>query len=240
MRYNLKYSPYGEKAILIEWPAFIDEYILENILKFKFELENYYIKQKVDIINTYNSLLIIYDVTIDKLNDEVFIFKKLYLENSEAEKVKSKIWEIPVCYDDEFSTDLDAFLIKKKLSKTELIELHSNAIYTIYFLGFLPGFLYLGGLDSMLYLDRKITPNLNVKKGAVGIGGKQTGIYPKDSPGGWHIIGNSPVDFFNSNNNPPSVFKVGDKVKFSPISPSQYTAIKVKSDYKLNYFKSND
>ena len=95
-----------------------------------------------------------------------------------------------------FGIDLDEIAQKKKLSIDEIIELHTTPKYQVFSIGFLPGFLYLGGLDKRLHFDRKSVPRLAVKKGAVGIGGMQTGIYPKTSPGGWHIIGNSPVIFF--------------------------------------------
>ena len=94
----------------------------------------------------------------------------------------------------------------------------------------------MGGLNSKLYLDRKISPNLNVKKGSVGIGGKQTGIYPQNSPGGWHIIGRSPIDFFNPKENPPCKMKAGDKVKFSSIPTEEYNEIVSRinnSDFQL-------
>jgi inhibitor of KinA len=132
--------------------------------------------------------------------------------------------------------DIDAFSKFKNLTKTEIIQLHSETNYTVFFIGFLPGFLYLGGLDSKLFLDRKTTPALNVKKGSVAIGGKQTGIYPQDSPGGWHIIGNSPIELFNAKQDPPCFVKAGDKVKFNSISKSEY--FKIQNDIENSIFDS--
>ena len=222
MEYELKFSPYNEHSILIEWPSVIDKNMLKSILSYKKTIQNFYIKQKVELINTYNSILIIYNYTIDNINDEILRLKSLKLKKTNLENSKSKLWKIPVCYDDDFGVDLEYFSQQKQLSKTEIIELHSQAIYTIFFIGFLPGFLYLGGLEKRLHLDRKSTPNLNIKKGSVGIGGNQTGIYPKNSPGGWHIIGKTPVDFFNPNTNPPCVFSAGDTVKFYSITKPDF------------------
>ncbi len=242
MESKLRYTQFNSNSILIEWPAVIDENVLQNILNFKIRIENNYIKQKVEVINTCNSILIIYDFTIGNVNHKFLELKSLYKNENGVQDTKSLVWNIPVCYEDEFGIDLEVFSKKIKLSKLEIIKLHSNAIYMVYFIGFLPGFLYLGGLDKRLFLDRKKTPNLNVKKGAVAIGGQQTGIYPQDSPGGWHIIGNSPIELFNANQNPPCLIKAGDRVKFIPVDKQDYLDIQKavsNSNYQLKFSKSN-
>lgn len=231
MEYKLKFSCYNERSILIEWPSLIDTNILKSILNFKKIIQNHYIKQSIEIINAFNSILIIYDYTIDNINDEIFRLKSLKINEIDIEDLKPNLWEIPVCYGNEFGVDLTEFSSKKDLSKSEVIELHSIVNYTIYFIGFLPGFLYLGGLDKKLHLDRKSTPNLYVEKGAVGIGGNQTGIYPQNSPGGWHIIGKTPIELFNPKTNPPSIFSAGDLIRFKPISKSEYLEI----EHEINY-----
>ena len=225
MNYKLRFSQYNECSILVEWQAIIDENILQDVLIYKNKIENNYIKQEVEVISTYNSILIIYNSTIDNVNNEFLDLKRLYNLPNTDKKVDSRTFKIPVCYDDEFGVDLVNYSKVKNLSKKKIIKSHSEVIYTVYFVGFLPGFLYLGGLDATLHLDRKITPNLNVKKGSVAIGGKQTGIYPQDSPGGWHIIGNSPIEQFNPKHNPPCFIRAGDKVKFHPISKPEYYKI---------------
>jgi inhibitor of KinA len=226
MSYQLTFKRYNESSILMEWPAVIDKDILEDITIFKKRLQKKYIKQKVEVITAYNSLLIDYLFTIDNFNGELLVLKSIYSTKNSKMKSAFKLWEIPVCYAEEFGTDFDHYATQKNLSKEALIKLHSQAIYTVFFIGFLPGFLYLGGLDSQLHFDRKATPNLNIKKGAVGIGGNQTGIYPQNSPGGWSIIGNSPIDFFDVKDPKPCFANAGDKVKFVPISMSDYYKIK--------------
>lgn len=235
MDYELKFSLYNEYSILIEWPAVMDKNMLINILNYKKSIQNSCIKSIVDIINTYNSLLIIYDLTIDNVNDEILRLKSLKIEADTNEESSSKLWRIPVCYDDDFGIDMEAFSKEKQLSKNEVIELHSSAIYTIFFIGFLPGFLYLGGLNKNLHLNRKSTPNLDIKRRSVGIGGNQTGIYPKNSPGGWHIIGKTPVEFFNSKGSPPCVFNAGDKLQFFAISKAQF--LELEQNIKNNNFQ---
>lgn len=235
MDYELKFSRYNEYSILIEWPAVMDENMLKDILDYKKSIQNSSVELVVEIINTFNSLLIIYDLTIDDVYGEILRLKSLKIKVETLEDASSKLWRIPVCYDADFGIDLEAFSKEKQLSKNEVIELHSSAIYTIFFIGFLPGFLYLGGLNKKLYLDRKSTPNLDIKKGSVGIGGNQTGIYPKNSPGGWHIIGKTPVDFFNAKSSPPCVFNAGDKLQFFAISKTEF--LDLEQDVKNNKFQ---
>ena len=114
--------------------------------------------------------------------------------------------------------------------------MHTAPVYQIYFIGFLPGFLYLGGLDEKLQISRKKTPRRSVEKGSVGIGENQTGIYPKNSPGGWQILGKCPVELFDKNEALPSVFSAGDKIKFDAVSKEEFYRIEKEienGDYKL-------
>lgn len=219
------YKPYGERSILVEWPPEINENILQDVLNFKLNIQNSYIKSKIQVTSAYNSILITYNATIDNINDEVLSLKVLYSSRGVLQKSAYRHWKIPVCYDDEFALDLDGLSIIKKLSKSKIIELHSDTIYTVYFIGFLPGFLYLGGLDKSLHFPRKSTPRQQIKKGAVAIGGNQTGIYPNESPGGWNIIGNSPISFFDASKDIPCFAKAGDKIQFVPISVMEYQNI---------------
>ncbi|NOY48858.1 MAG: 5-oxoprolinase subunit PxpB, partial [Chlorobi bacterium] len=202
-RFKLTYKQYGERSILIEWPSKIDKDILEDLIFYKEKLEKSIYKEIVYINSAYNSILISYTNVIENIYDDILVLKDIYSSEINVIAKPSILWRIPVCYDDEFAIDLEAISLHKKLSKEEIITLHSNAIYTVFFIGFLPGFLYLGGLIDTLYFPRKSTPRLHIEKGAVGIGGTQTGIYPNTSPGGWNIIGNSPISFFDCNKAEP-------------------------------------
>lgn len=219
------YKPYGERSILVEWPPEINENILQDVLNFKLNIQNNYIKSKIQVTSAYNSILITYNTTIDNINDEVLSLKSIYSSKKHTSKSTGMLWKIPVCYDDEFALDLSELSIEIKLSKSKIIELHSDTIYTVYFIGFLPGFLYLGGLDKSLHFPRKSTPRQLIKKGAVAIGANQTGIYPNESPGGWNIIGNSPISFFDASKDMPCFAKAGDKIQFVPISVMEYQNI---------------
>ena len=122
------------------------------------------------------------------------------------------------------------------ISIDEIIKIHSSTTYSVLSMGFLPGFLYLGVNDKKLYCERKDKPELNIKSGSIGIARDQTGIYPQDSPGGWRIIGRSPISFFNVNDKSPCFAKPGDKIKFQSISFSEFNKIeKRKNSYKIKY-----
>lgn len=236
---NLKFpvvQQMGERAILVQFELEINENLLEKLLFYKFEIQNFYAEEEVEVINTYNSLLIYYVSNIEDVYGEVSVIKQLLAKANIDKKLDSRLFHIPVCYDLKFGWDLELVCREKKLSTGEVIRLHTQPIYTVHFLGFLPGFLYLGGLEKSLQISRKTQPRLKVEKGAVGIGENQTGIYPKSSPGGWQIIGNSPVEFFNKMKTPPTEISAGDKVKFYSISFSEYGEIQeaiLRDDFQL-------
>jgi inhibitor of KinA len=206
----------------VEWPPEINETILHDVINFKKDLQQHNFKSKIEITSAYNSLLITYGYTIENINSEVLTLKSLYSLRKGLKKSTFRLWKIPVCYDDEFALDLVEISTEKKLSKPEIIALHSGTIYTVYFIGFLPGFLSLGGLDKSLHYPRKSASRQQIKKGAVAIGGNQTGIYPNESPGGWNVIGNSPISFFDASKDSPCFAIAGDKIQFVPMSLKEY------------------
>lgn len=229
-RFQLTYKPYGAHAILIEWPAEIHEDILKDVLCFKQFLENKYIKERVQVSFAYNSLLVFYEFAINNIYGEISALKTSYATIPSLSMSTRMLWKIPVCYDDEFGLDLEVISTHNHLSKSAIIKQHSNTIYTIHFIGFLPGFLYLGGLKKALHMPRKSTPRSVVEKGSVAIGGHQTGVYPNASPGGWNIIGNTPINFFDVMANPPCFAKAGDKIQFYPITKAKFDTIKTLVD----------
>ncbi len=228
-KFNLKYSLFGDKAILIEWPHLIDESILGDILFFKENIQHHF--NSIEMVSAYNSLTLIFSSPIDFQLIEGKL-KEIYKSKNKTIQTKKKLWKIPVCYDKNFGIDLNVFSKENKLSVNEIIKLHTSAIYTVYCIGFLPGFMYLGGLNKKLFHARRKEPRLKIPKGSIGIGGKQTGLYPKESPGGWNIIGNSPINTFNSKANNPCKISVGDKVQFYKVSKARHEliGIQVKAD----------
>jgi inhibitor of KinA len=245
VRYEPTYKPYGETSILIEWPSQISPEIIQDITVFNDVLRK---QQKVkETIVAYNSILVQissfqnYSLHYKHRKDfERFTekFQQLYHQEREIKSSRKKCWEIPVCYDIEFGIDLEEISKAKNLSIEKVVELHSQTEYLIYFLGFQPGFLYLGGLNPDLHTPRKANPRLRIEKGSVGIGGEQTGVYPQDSAGGWNIIGRSPINFFDPTKSKPCFAKAGEKVKFVSIEKDDFYHVAKEvneENYQLKY-----
>jgi len=158
-----------------------------------------------------------------ELNPSALDSWKLFFESElELSQLPEKVWEIPVCYDPIVGRDLQTLADSKSLTLDELVKLHHQASYRIHFFGFLPGFMYLNGLDPALQFRRKNIPDRKIEAGSVAIGGAQTGIYPTESPGGWHVIGRTPISLFNPEANPPVFAKPGERIKFIPIDLEEY------------------
>lgn len=206
----------GEDALLLEPDSVAGK--LSLIHQFSSLIEEYQIKGVVDIVPAYESLALIFD---DKIINHIQLIK--ILSESSFPKVKEKasqLFEVPVCYD--LGLDWDEVTAYSGKSKKSVIEIHSSKIYTVAMMGFLPGFVFLDGLESLIACPRKSTPRTNIPSGAVGIGGNQTGFYSLESPGGWNIIGRTPISFFDIAENPPSKLTAGDRIKFQVISKSEY------------------
>jgi len=234
-KYKLTYKPFGSKAILIEWPSRIDEDIIRDIITFEKSIEPD--QDLFDTVIAYNSLTIRYHDEID-FDAEVAQLKGWYEAEMKQKDQDSRSWQIPVCYDPKFGLDIEEIAKAKKRSVEEVIQLHTAPNYLVYFLGFQPGFLYLGGLDEQIYTPRRATPRLRVAKGSVGIGGGQTGIYPQDSPGGWNILGKSPLDFFDITKPQPCFAKAGDRIQFISIDRDTFHQIEAEEQqgsYELKF-----
>jgi len=182
LKFQLTYKLFGRSAILVEWPANISQEIIQDIISFERQVKE--IDSILETIIAYNSLLIRYQNPIIDKELTISQLKKIYAASSYLIKQDQFLWQIPVCYDVSFGIDLEEIANKKKCSVAEIIRLHTEGDYLVYFIGFQPGFLYLGGLHQTLHVSRKSNPRLRVDKGSVAIGGIQTGIYPQNSSGG--------------------------------------------------------
>src|SRR5699024_4926794 len=134
----------------------------------------------------------------------------------------SRMVEIPVLYGGDYGPDLDLVAHRNQLSTEEVIRIHSERDYLVYMIGFAPGFPYVGGMDERIEAPRKENPRQSIPAGSVGIAGKQTGIYPFESPGGWQIIGRTPAQLFLPESNPPTLIQPGDRLRFVPIDEAEY------------------
>lgn len=224
---QINVRPFGSRAILIEWEHKVSEEILNQCIALECELRKSF-SNAWELVPAYNSLTLIYngveDFQFDSLGQKILeTYNNLKLDKGK----KTKLWSLPVCYDDGFSLDMDNVEKHLGFNRAEIIKLHTSTVYAVYGIGFLPGFMYLGGLPKELEIPRRAHPRQKVAKGAVGLASKQTGIYPQDSPGGWNIIGNCPVPLFNVKKSQPCFVSVGDRVQFKAIEKSEYDLIKI-------------
>lgn len=221
--YPISLKSFGDQAILIEWPARVEEDILYDILGYSEFLKTECLdSENWEFIPAYNSLTLVHRKSIDNSFELIEKLRGWYTGIKSQVPLQRQLWKLPVCYDLEFGIDLTNVAKILDMSISQLIELHTNNIYTVYGIGFLPGFMYLGGLPMELEVPRKETPRLHIEKGSVGIAGKQTGIYPQESPGGWNIIGNCPIPIFNIDKPKPCFVSVGDRIQFYPINRAAY------------------
>lgn len=241
--YKISIRPFGVHAILIEWPNRVEEAILEDILHFTQYLQQECLKnENWEMVPAYNSVTLIHrdrPIEFDGFKREL---ENWYATKKKIPRQRKYLWRLPVCYDLEFGIDLQE--VSERLNKTteEIIRLHTGHVFTVYCIGFLPGFMYLGGLPEELELPRRSRPRPVVLKGSVGLAGKQTGIYPQESPGGWNIIGNCSVPMFDSKKNEPCFISVGDKVQFYAIERAEYDLHKIEGEvgiYKVEKIELN-
>ncbi|WP_340062991.1 5-oxoprolinase subunit PxpB [Ascidiimonas aurantiaca] len=241
-KYPITIKEFGEYAALIEWPPQINEDVLYDILRVKAQIEKTLAAYNVSLVPAYHSLTVIANSPVLSGTEICRYLSDLDITLDRAPLVSSS-WKIPVCYESDLAPDLEVISKQKELTPKEVIRLHTTPLYTVYCIGFLPGFMYLGGLPETLITPRRQEPRLRVPAGAVGIGGSQTGIYPQESPGGWNLIGNCPVPLFDVLKDPPCFVKVGDRVKFYPVSLPQYQILKIEvatGVYKPEKIKGND
>lgn len=232
MKYKTDYRifPLGDSAITVDFGNFIDEDINQNVLAWYHQLTNDPIEGVIELVPAYSSLTLHYDMLLVSRNipkgQQVYGWMCKELERRLQEPLSiqnpnSSLVKIPVCYDPFFATDLILLAKSKGMSSEEVVELHLSKAYRVYMLGFLPGFAYLGQVDDKLATPRKPQP-VEVAAGSIGIAGHQTGIYPMVSPGGWHIIGRTPVHLFDSDKENPALLKPGDTVQFVSITLHEF------------------
>ncbi len=225
-----RFFPLGDSAITIDFGNCIDENINLEVINRYHQLKKDLLPGMIEIVPAYSSLTIHYDILkISKFYPDTnsaygvmtdFIEEKMKLPVTNINQ-ETRLIKVPVCYDPEFARDLEQFTSTKNISTEELINIHTSKIYKVFMIGFLPGFAYMGEVDEKIAMPRKQQPNI-VASGSIGIAGKQTGIYPLISPGGWHIIGRTPLKIFNPEKTDPVLLRSGDTVQFYSISKIEY------------------
>lgn len=233
--YKYHIYPCGDHAITIDFGNAIDEDINRHVQRLFYSIKQKNITGVYDVIPAYSSITVVYDV---------IAVKKAFPENPAYNTIlkiingiikqpvedmvsgEENVVRVPVCYDAYLAPDLHEVAAIKNLSAETIAQLHYGKMYRVFMLGFLPGFPYMGTLTEELFMPRRNNPRTNVAAGSVGIAGKQTGIYPVESPGGWNIIGQTPLKIFDANRSDPAHVKPGNLVQFYPVTVREFNDIK--------------
>ncbi len=237
---DVKILPLGESAIQIEFGKGIDPKIHGKVKMFTDNLDVSPLPGMIEYVSAFSSVTIFYDpVKVREMYQEspegkllltfeflaVMVREKLGKLEYDADYIP-RIVEIPVCYGEEFGPDLQYVAEYNNLTTDEVIAIHSNGEYLVYMIGFAPGFPYLGGMSESIATPRRKSPRMSIPAGSVGIAGMQTGVYPIATPGGWQLIGNTPVELFRPLDNPPTLLQSGDRIRFYPITRREYEEYK--------------
>jgi KipI family sensor histidine kinase inhibitor len=221
--------PAGDEAVVVEFGDRIDDAVNHRVYDFAATVEHAGLPGVVELVPTYRSLLVQYDLEVAGYREMVSRLEELLAEPVHAAAsngVPRQMHEIPVVYGGEYGPDLLTVAQHTGLRPDEVIRIHSGVAYRVYMLGYAPGFPYLGGMDQRIACPRLKTPRVKVLAGSVGIAESQTGVYPNDSPGGWQIIGRTPAKLFNPADDPPTAIQPGSFVTFRPVSEDEYREIK--------------
>ena len=218
-------EPLGDGALLIRIGDRIDDVTNRMAIALADTLRSANVPHVRDIAPAYASVCVRYEIASTDFTTMASRLRSIVDSVKAVSKDETRdVIDIPVCYGGEFGPDLDAVAAHASISAEEVIDRHSGANYEVAMLGFMPGFPYLRGLDVTLYTPRLATPRTRVPAGSVAIGGAQTGIYPRELPGGWHIIGRTPLVLFDSERNTPALLQPGQKIRFARIDPGDFAA----------------
>lgn len=220
-----KYLTAGDSAIVVEFGNDISEQTSTAVRGMYFAVENAKLPGILAMNPTYRSLLVQYDPLQCSYSAMLGSLQKLEQNLKNMELPSPNIFEIPTLYGENVGPDLDFVCKHSGLSKKEVIRIHSGRDYLVYMLGFTPGFSYLGGMDEAIATPRLKTPRTKIPGGSVGIAGSQTGIYSIDSPGGWQLIGKTPIRLYDPERTPPILHHAGDYIRFVPIDRAEFDRI---------------
>ena len=224
---NPTISPVGDSAISIEFGQVIDPKINQRIRQTVAGIESLHLEGIIEMVPTYCALLIQYDALCHTYAELCRILEPICSQPIRADESELvTVVEIPTVYGGEFGPDLGFVASHNHISEAEVVSIHSGTDYLVYMLGFIPGFTYLGGMNPRIATPRLSSPRTLIPAGSVGIAGEQTGTYPSDSPGGWQIIGRTPVTMYDMSKKQAALLRAGDYVRYVPIDDTEFYRIK--------------
>jgi inhibitor of KinA len=226
----LSFAPLGDRALLLEVGETVDESVIARLRALAEQIEARRLPGVTDIVPAFCSLALHYDPAAVRASGHagapydalVESLQALLSETQETVSAEGRLFEVPVVYGGAFGEDLAALAEAKGLTPEEASRIHREPLYSVYMLGFAPGFGYLGPVDARLREPRRSGPRPKVAAGSVALANEYTGIYPLESPGGWHVIGRTPWRLFDVHRSPPSLLAAGDRVRFVSISPAEF------------------
>jgi len=223
---DIRFYPLGDTAVILQFEESISDQVQRTIFAVSHFLDEYSFEGLVEYVPAYTSVTLFYDPLLISYSEIVQNLGEMLDEIAIEEPVlESAILDIPVCYGGEMGPDLGLVARHCGLSEGEVILRHAQPDYLVHLIGFAPGFPYLGGMDPDLEIPRRESPRAVVPAGSVGIAGKQTGVYPLSTPGGWQIIGRTPLKLFDLDRTVPSLLKAGNKLRFVPITELEFERI---------------
>ncbi len=230
---TIRFLPSGDTALVVEFGSVVDRALSDRVLRLAAGLEG--TKGIVETVPTFRSIMIHYDPLSTGFAELKSAVEALLGRDKPIER-QAKLWHVPACYEGEWAPDLEDVARRTGLGTAEVVKLHSEVRYHIYMLGFLPGYPYMGDLPEVLRLPRRIDPRVKVPAGSVAIATTMTAIYTLESPGGWHLIGTTPLRFFDPAAERPAILSPGDAIEFEPVSPGEFASVKravLAGDYKV-------
>lgn len=242
---DMKMKPLGDSAVLVQLGTEINPEVHHKVKALTDYLESHTFNGFIECVPAFTSVTVFYNPLLihrtykkenkcfSRLEQNISpykivcsIIKEIIMSLEVTKETNQRIVEIPVCYGGEFGPDLEEVAKYNNLLTSEVIDIHSNAEYLVYMIGFAPGFPYLGGMSEKIMTPRRNSPRVSIPAGSVGIAGTQTGVYPISTPGGWQLIGRTPIELFCPTTNPPSLLQSGDIVKFVSITLEEYESYK--------------
>ncbi len=221
--------PLGDSAVVLSLSDEVNDAVSLRVRVVADAIQRERIAGVVDVVPAFGSVTVFYDISRLGVysNFETRVTEVAMRAASSTPRASSaRTVEIPVCYGGEFGPDLEEVASRAGATIDQTIQWHSGADYRVHAIGFVPGFGYLGGLPRKLHTPRRPTPRSTVPPGSVGIGGAQTGVYPVATPGGWNLVGRTPLRMFDLQRVEPAIVRAGDRVRFRPISPDDFAAWK--------------
>jgi inhibitor of KinA len=218
--------PLGDSALVVTFGDEIDEATHFEVRAFSDHLAAQPPEAMIEHIPAFTSVTVLYDPIRSGYEDFAGEIQALIEDTpKEHSEMRARTVEIPVCYGGDLGPDLDFVASHNGLTTDEVIAIHCGPTYPVYMIGFAPGFPYLGGMSAKIAAPRRDAPRERIPAGSVGLAGKQTGIYPIETPGGWQVIGRTPLRLFRPDENPPSLLRAGDRVRFNSVDRADYDRI---------------